>query len=172
MRYFIPSDALERFPNRPYETWKRSGVLTVTEGPVTDYAVVRQAIRDDYETLGMKSVFYDTKTARETAQILTGEGLEMVAMTQGFALNEAVTKMLALILSGQLCHGREEVLTWMASNTVVITGVKNEKRLAKERSPEKIDGIAALVMGIEGAIVRRERKPEPSYQILVYGGTP
>jgi phage terminase large subunit-like protein len=169
MRYFIPSDALERFPNRPYEAWKRSGVLTITEGPVTDYAIVRQAIRDDYKALGMQSVFYDTKTARETAQILVGEGLEMVAMTQGFALNEAMTRLLAIVVSGDICHGNEPILTWMASNTVVITGVKNEKRLAKERSPEKIDGIAALVMGIEGALVRREREPGKQYQFMVLG---
>lgn len=169
-RYFIPSDALERFPNRPYETWKRAGVLTITDGPVTDYAIVREQIRNDYKALGMQSVFYDTKTARETAQILTGEGLEMVAMTQGFALNEAVTRMLALITSGQLCHGNEPVLTWMASNTVVINGTKNEKRIAKERSPEKIDGIAALVMGIDGAVIRRERVPKPKYQMMFIGG--
>lgn len=85
-------------------------------------------------------------------------------------MNEAINRLQALILSAQLCHGNEPVLTWMASNTVVITGSKGEKRLAKERSPEKIDGIAALVMGIEGALVRRERTPPPAYQAYVFGG--
>lgn len=170
MRYFIPSDALERFPNRPYDVWRRAGVLTVTEGPVTDYEVVRQRIRDDYRALGMQSVFFDKRTARETGQILTGEGLEMVEMSQGFALSEALTRLLAMVVEGSLCHGNEAVLAWMASNTVVITGTKGEKRLAKERSPEKIDGIAALVMGIEGAVIRRERVPPPEYRIMFLGG--
>lgn len=170
MRYFVPSDALERYPSRPYEMWRRTGLLEITDGPVTDYARVRERIKADYQTYGMQSVFYDTKTARETAQILMGEGIEMVAMTQGFALNEAITRLLALIVDGKLCHGNEAILSWMASNTVVLTGVKNEKRLAKERSPEKIDGIAALVMGIEGALVRRERTPEPAYQTFIIGG--
>jgi phage terminase large subunit-like protein len=170
LHYFIPSDALEKYPNRPYPAWQRAGVLTVTDGPVTDYEKVRDRILQDYKALGMQSVFYDTKTARETAQILLGAGLDMVPMTQGFALSEAVRKMLALIISGQLCHGNEQVLTWMASNTVVIDGTKGEKRIDKQRSPEKIDGIAALVMGIEGAIVRRERTPGPQYQMLVFGG--
>jgi len=42
-----------------------------------------------------------------------------------------------------------------------------KKRLAKERSPEKIDGIAALVMGVEGAIVRRERVADAPDPVLV-----
>jgi phage terminase large subunit-like protein len=170
--YWIPSAALERFPNRPYDSWKRLGLLTVTDGDVTNYAFIRAAILEDYKRDGMISVFYDTKTARETSQILMGEGVDMVPMTQGFALNEAIKRMLELIVSGQFCHGHlDPILTWMASNTVVISSSKNEKRLAKERSPEKIDGIAALVMGIEGALVRRERTGEPEYQIQFYGGS-
>lgn len=168
LRYFLPSSALERYPNRPYAEWQRAKILEVHDSEVTDYAKVREAIRDDYKTLGMQAVFYDTKTARETAQILAGEGVEMVAMTQGFPLNEAVKRLLALIVSGDLCHGTDPILTWMASNTVVITGAKGERRIDKQRSPEKIDGIAALVMGIEGAIVRRERKPDPTFPMYFF----
>lgn len=168
MRYWLPSAALERYPNRPYAQWQRAKILTVTEGEVTDFAQVRATILEDYKALGMQSVFYDTKTARETAQILMAEGVQMVAMTQGFALHEAITRLLELIVSGHLCHGRDEILAWMASNTVLLTGTKGEKRLAKERAPEKIDGIAALVMGIEGALVRRERVPERQYQVMIF----
>jgi len=169
MRYFLPGAALERSPNRPYAEWRRAGILTVHEGAeVTDYAQVRAVILEDYQALGMQGVFYDTKTARETAQILTGAGVEMVAMTQGFPLNEAIKRMLALIVEGRLCHGTDPILAWMASNTVTLKGTKGELRLAKERAPEKIDGIAALVMGIEGAIVRRERKPDPQFQMMFF----
>jgi phage terminase large subunit-like protein len=172
MRYFLPQSALERYPNRPYREWQREGLLTVHEGSeVTDYSLVREAVLADYREFGMRSIFYDTKTARETAQILMGEGVDMVPMTQGFPLNEALKRLLALIVSGDLCHGNNDpILTWMASNTVVIEGAQRQKRLAKERSPEKIDGIAALVMGIDGALVRREREKEPDYQMLFVGG--
>jgi len=91
-------------------------------------------------------------------------------MLQGFALNEAIKRMLSLVTTGQLCHGADPVLAWMASNTVLVTGARGDKRLAKEKSPEKIDGIAALVIGIEGALIRREQKPEPQYQTYVFGG--
>jgi phage terminase large subunit-like protein len=170
LRYWIPRIALERYPNRPYAEWERAGFLTVTEGEVTDYAKVRAQIAEDCRADGIRSVFYDQRSARETAQLLMAEGIDMVPMLQGFALNEAIKRLLALVVSGELCHGDDPILTWMASNLVLLTGTRGERRIAKERSPEKIDGMAALVMGIEGAIVRRERTPQPQYQVLIVGG--
>ncbi len=170
MRYWIPDVALARYPNRPYDQWKRARILDVTEGDVTDYSKIRDVIAADYKSDGMQAVFYDTRTARETSQILMAEGLTMIQMMQGFALNEAIKRMLELIVSGELCHGSDPILSWMASNTTLLTNTKGERRLAKERSPEKIDGIAALVMGIEGAIIRRERVQAPKYEIMIFGG--
>lgn len=170
MRFWVPEVALERYPHRPYQEWKRAGILTVTDGDVTDFARVRQDILEDCRRDGIRSVFYDQRSARETAQILAAEGVEMIAMLQGFALNEAIKRLLSLVISGEFCHGNNPILTWMASNLVLVTGLKGERRVAKERSPEKIDGMAALVMGIEGAIVRRERTPAPDYQLYFVGG--
>lgn len=170
MKYWLPQIAMDRYPNRPYDQWKRAGILEVRGEEVTDYEAVRAQIIEDHSRLGIKSVFFDTKTARETAQILMGQGVDMVPMTQGFALHEAIKRLLSLVASSDLCHGDDPILSWMADNTVVLTGIKGEKRLAKERSQEKIDGIAALVMGIEGAIVRRERLQEAVPQMFFIGG--
>lgn len=170
MRYWIPRATLEKYPNRPYAQWERAGLLTITDGDVTDYATVRATILQDSTDAGITSVFFDPKTARETSQILIGHGLDMVPIPQGFALNEAIKRLLQLVAAGQLCHGNEPILSWMADNTVILTGHQGERRIDKQRSPEKIDGIAALTMGIEGGLVRRERTPEPSYQILFLGG--
>jgi len=170
LHYWTPAAALARYPSRPYDAWIRGGWLTVTEGAATDFAVVREAIRRDYEADGLQTVFYDASYAVETAQILTGEGLLMVGMRQGFAMNEAIRRLGTLIATGDLCHGADPVLAWAASNTVTIEGTKGELRLAKERSPEKIDPIAAIVMGIDGAIIRRERLTPKDPFVDVYGG--
>jgi phage terminase large subunit-like protein len=170
-RFFLPEVALQRYPNRPYKEWSRAGLLTVTEGDITDFIHMRSEIAKDCKADGVQSVFYDQRSARETAQLLSAEGIDMVPMQQGFAMDEAIKRMLALIVTGELCHGNNSILTWMASNLVLLTGrTDNRKRVAKERSPEKIDGMAALVMGIDGAVVRRERKPVPQYQVMFFGG--
>lgn len=166
MRYWVPQIALTRHPNRPYAEWQRAGLLTVTSGDATDFAQVRQTILDDARADGIRHIYYDTKSAKETAQILMAEGLTMVAMNQGFALNEAIRRTEELIVSSELCHGNEPILTWMASNLVVIEGIRGDKRIAKERAAEKIDGMAALVMGIDGAVVRLDRLPKPQLFVL------
>lgn len=169
MRYWIPSVALERFPNRPYSEWQRAGLLTITEGEATDYEFVREAIKADCDAAGVVSVFYDPSSAAETAQILTGAGLDVVKTARGFGLNEAINRTLELVTTGNLCHGNERILSWMADNLVLHYGSKGERRIAKERAPDKIDGMAALIMGVEGAIVRRPREPEPKYDVVFLG---
>jgi phage terminase large subunit-like protein len=171
MRYWLPSEAFETYPNRPYAQWQRAGLLTKTQGRVTDRGLVREEILALSQAHGVRSIFYDPKSALEMAQELEKDGLEMVKMGQGAALSEAIKRLLSLIVSGQLCHGNEEILSWMASNLVVRPVAGGFVRLDKDMSAEKIDGIAALVMGIDGAVVRRERQGEiGEHSVFVFGG--
>lgn len=168
MRFWIPAAAIQKFPNRPYEQWKRvklddgRPLLEVTDGDVTDYAVMQEQIIADCEDDGVVAIAYDPRSATETAQKLQGAGITMVKTQQGFALHEAIKKLLELVHAGEIAHGDNPILTWMASNVVLVTGSKNEKRLAKEKSPEKIDGIASLVTNIDWSIVRRDRESAPA----------
>ena len=44
---------------------------------------------------------------------------------------------------------------WMASNAVVRHGMRGEIRLDKEKSGDKVDGVAALTMALSRAMVQR-----------------
>lgn len=168
MRFWIPEAAIEKYPDRPYEEWKRAGILEVTDGEMTDYTVLREAIAEDCRNDGVQSIGFDPRNALMLAQELQGEGIEMIKIPQGFALNEAIARTLELIATGDLCHGKNTILTWMASNFVLLTGTRGEKRISKERAPEKIDGMAALVSGIELAMVRRQRdRPADDPDLMV-----
>lgn len=162
-RFWVPRAALQRFPNRPYAEWERAGLLTVTEGEVTDFEFVREQIIEDCERDGVTTIAYDTRSATETAQILLAAGIDMVPTKQAFYLDPAIKRVLGLVKSGDLCHGNNKILSWMASNAVLLTGTKGEKRWAKEKSAEKIDGITALTTLVDYAYVRRERDAEFRY---------
>ena len=56
-----------------------------------------------------------------------------------------------LILSKRLAHGNNPVLTWMADNLVVRQDPAGFVKPDKEKSIEKIDGIVALIMGLDRA---------------------
>lgn len=162
-RFWIPEAAIERFPNRPYQEWQRTKLpdgrplLEVTDGDVTDYEVLQEQILKDCHDDGVIAIAYDPRSATETAQKMQAAGVQMIKTTQGFALHEAIKRRGELIVSGDLRHGNNKILTWMASNAVHFHGRKGEQRLDKVKSPDKVDGIGALDTVIDWAIVRRDR---------------
>jgi phage terminase large subunit-like protein len=163
MRFWVPESALVKFPDRPYDEWQRVGVLTVTEGVTVDYGAISDTIAADCAADGVREVGYDNRFAEQMAQNLTGQGVVMVNTGQGFQLNMAVKRMLELIVDGQLCHGGNPILSWMASNFVVRHGRMQEIRPDKEKTPDKIDGIVALDMAIDRGIIRQEATSQSVY---------
>ena len=61
-----------------------------------------------------------------------------------------------MILSQKLRHGDHPVLRWMASNVAVQQDPAGNLKPAKNKSPERIDGIVALVMAIGRMMVADE----------------
>ncbi len=163
-RFWIPRSALEKYPNRPYAEWERSGILTVTEGDQTDYDQVEQTVSEDCLRDGIREVAYDKRFAEQMAQHLVGDGITMVNTPQGFQLNEAIRRKLELIMLGKLCHGNNQILSWMASNYVLRHGFNGEVRPDKDKAGEKIDGQVAIDMLMDRVV---RRPPEPEYRLVV-----
>lgn len=169
MRYWLPQAALEKYPNRPYEQWQRSGLLTITDGETTDDDLVEDTVYDDCRDSGVLELGVDKRFAHTLMQHWIGRGLTVIDTPQGFALNEAIRKLSQWVVDGSISHGNDPILAWMAANAVTREGRNKELRLDKERSSEKIDGIAALVMAIDRVVRKPVEKP-PDYQMIVLGG--
>jgi phage terminase large subunit-like protein len=167
-RYWLPESALARFPHRPYEQWQRAGVLEVTEGDITDYDVVEQAVITDAEASAVRELAYDNRFAERMALHFNGHFGDAFAINtpQGYGLNEALRALADMVATGKLCHGGDPVLSWAASNLVVRHGTKGEIRPDKEKAREKIDPVVALVMALSRAILRVE---EESPMVTVLG---
>jgi phage terminase large subunit-like protein len=159
MRYWIPRAALEKYPDRPYAAWERSGLLTVTEGDTTDDDAVEDAVLEACREWGVRELGYDKRFAHTLALHWQGAGLSVIDVPQGFALNEALRKLSTLVVDGSLCHGDDPILAWMAGNAVVREGRNKEIRLDKEKSSEKIDGIAALTTAVKLATSQPQEQP-------------
>jgi phage terminase large subunit-like protein len=165
-RFWIPRETLEKYPNRRYAEWERAGILTITEGPTTDYDVIEQTVAADCLRDGVREVAYDKRFAEQMAQHLLAAGIVMVNTPQGYQLTEAIRLKLERIATGHLCHGNNIILTWMADNYVVRTGTRGEMRPDKDKAADKIDGQVALDMLCD-LIVRQPKAPELSAENLV-----
>ena len=158
-RFWIPEQSMQTYPNRPYEEWKRAKVLDVTDGETTDYTVIQDEIERLCLESGVRTLAYDPANAHQMAQNLLGRGIDVVPTAQGFQLNEATRRTLELIVDEELCCGGHPILSVMASNFVVRHGPEGKIRPDKDSSPEKIDGIVALIMAVDQGVVRNVATP-------------
>jgi phage terminase large subunit-like protein len=60
-------------------------------------------------------------------------------------------KLEAIVLSERLRHGGNPVLRWMAGNVSIEKDAADNWKPSKKKSCERIDGIVALIMGLERA---------------------
>jgi phage terminase large subunit-like protein len=137
----------------PYDAWARDGLVEATPGNVIDYGAIMAKI----EALGMayhiREIAFDRWGAFQISQQLDGAGFTMVPFGQGFASMSGPTKeLLRLILDQKLAHGGHGVLRWMADNMVVKQDPAGNVKPDKAKSREKIDGIVAMIMGLDRAI--------------------
>ena len=151
-RFWIPKEnALERVRRDrvPYLTWAKAGLVTLTEGDIIDFDVIRRDIQDLGDMYNVQEVAIDRWNAAQITTQLAGDGFEMISFGQGFASMSSPTKELEkLIYSKQLKHGGNPVLRWMMANCAIETDAAGNIKVSKKRSQEKIDGIVSLIMAI------------------------
>jgi phage terminase large subunit-like protein len=163
-KFWIPDAAFKKYPNRPYPEWEREGLLNVHKNSdIIEYDLIEEEILEDCRTHGVKEVAYDKKFAQQMALHLQGADITMVDTPQGFALNEAIRTFEGWVTSGELLHGGNLILSWMAANTVVRHGPNKTRRLDKEASKEKIDGIVAAVMAAMRVVGNALPESESAY---------
>jgi phage terminase large subunit-like protein len=162
--FWVPRDTARERGLRdrvPYEAWAEQGLIELTAGNVIDYAALGARIARLGERYDIREIAYDRWGATQLVQDLQGAGFLCVPMGQGFASMAAPTKeLLNLTLSKKLRHGGNPVLRWMADNLVVRQDPAGNVKPDKSKSTEKIDGMVALIMGLDRAI--RNEAPKPS----------
>lgn len=161
MRFWMPKDTLlerVRQDKVPYDVWVDQGLIIATEGNVVDYDVVKQTIYDLAAQYQIVDIRFDPWNATQITTELAGEGLNMIQMRQGFvSLSDPMKQVMNLVLAKRLRHGNNPVLSWMADNVVVSTDPAGNIKPNKQKSQQRIDGIVALIMALDGALRSENR---------------
>lgn len=165
-RFFIPREGLIERSKRdrvPYDAWVRGGLVLATDGNVIDYDYIQAQIKADGHNYVIKEIAFDRWGATLMSQKLDELGFTMVEFGQGFASMSAPTKeLLRLILQREIAHGAHPVLRWMADNVVTREDAAGNIKPDKAKSRQKIDGVVALIMGLDRAVRHFQPPPPPS----------
>lgn len=159
-RFWVPSENARKREKRdqvPYREWERQGFLTFTEGDVVDYDFVRRDINELAEKYNIRELAIDRWNATQITTQLQGDGFAIEPFGQGYASMSGPAKEFEkLIIGGQLSHGDNPVLTWMAGNVAAEQDAAGNIKPSKAKSNERIDGIVAAVMAIGRASASTE----------------
>ena len=154
--FWLPKDTLDQRVRRdhvPYDIWEKQGLFHVTEGNVVDYNFVRKTINELNELYNIREIGVDRWNATQLITDLEGDGFTMVPIGMGFKdMSPGMKELYKLFLEGRIVHGGNPVLRWMAGNVVAEVDAAENIKPSKKKSTEKIDGIVALIMGLDRAI--------------------
>ncbi|WP_205703608.1 terminase large subunit [Butyricicoccus porcorum] len=154
--FWVPEDTIPLRIKRasvPYDVWVRQGYLMSTEGNVIHYGFIEKVIEQLGELYHIREIAFDRWGAVQMVQNLEGAGFTVVPIGQGYRDMSPPTKAFyELLMKGEIIHGGNPVMRWMAGNVVVETDPAGNIKPTKAKSAEKIDGIVAAIMALDRCI--------------------
>lgn len=154
--YFIPEDNLHERVRRDrvqYDVWLRQGHMFATPGNVVDYDYIHEKVRELSKVFDIRAIAFDPWKAIQLTTQMETEGYNMVSFSQTIHNFAGPTdELIKLTLKQKLHNGGHPVTNWMSSNMILRQDATGNLRPDKEKSIEKIDGMVALIMGLELAI--------------------
>lgn len=157
--FFVPGDNLlarEDVDRVPYWTWNRKGLIESCPGAAMDYAFIVHRLGELAATYDIQGVAFDRWRIEDFRRQLSEEGIDvpLVDFGQGYKdMAPAIDWLETLLIQKRIRHGGHPVMRWNASNAVVTRDPAGNRKLDKERSREKIDGLVSMCMAL--AMARR-----------------
>lgn len=161
-RFWIPADQVDKrvAEGAPVDRFIAEGSMETTEGDYVDQNVVGAAILEACRDFDVQQIGFDSWNAAKLVTDLQTDGKIIegapglaaelfIEMRQGIrTLGEPSKHFERLVYAGLFDHGGHPVMRWMAGHVVVHFDRNLNFAPAKDRSPEKIDGIQAAVMAV------------------------
>lgn len=161
MRFFLPEVSLEGRKEKRHQlrAWNKAGLLDVTPGDCIDDEHIRNVIERDAEKYEIVELGYDPWKALDLVNRLAEAGMTVVPVRQGaITLTPPCQKLEVLVTKKLLHHGGHPVLRWQADNVVLLKKNDGTMKPDKNKSTEKIDGVAAILTAMERAMAPRDAK--------------
>ncbi len=172
-RFWLPAANMPARVKRdhvPYDVWARDDWITLTGGNRVD----QEKVVADVVSLGAHiwSVGIDRWNTAWLTPALQSEGVEVVEVGQGYASLSAPAKRLEADIAGGLVHyDGNPVLAWMVANAAADEDAAGNIKPSKEKSSERIDGVAAWCDALFAEANGPEVEPEePMAEPFIFFG--
>ncbi|RLA38257.1 MAG: terminase large subunit [Gammaproteobacteria bacterium] len=156
-RHYLPEDAVHNKIRKtavPFMKWNEDGWLTLTSGNVIDYNWIKADLETFMQRFNVKEIAFDRWNSSQLVNDLMEMNAPMVAFGQGYAsMNAPMKELERRYLSKEISHPNDPVLNWAMSNLVADQDPAGNIKPAKNKSSEKIDPAAALIMAVGRAML-------------------
>ena len=157
--HFVPGDTIRDRVERdrvPYDQWAEAGWITKTVGNATDRLSIALQLADIRSRYDVQSIAFDRWRIEDLRKLLSDEGIDLplVEFVPGFkSYASAVDAFERAVLRGEMQHNGSPILRWQAGNIIVETDPAGNRKPAKNKSIDKIDGLVAAIMACGAAAV-------------------
>jgi phage terminase large subunit-like protein len=155
-KFWLPEDGLRERAQRdrvPYDVWAKEGFITLCPGASINYDFVAREIAKLFGELEIGAIGFDRWNWRHFKPCLERAGLseweleKFIEVGQGFqSMSPALRQFESALLDGRFHHDGNPALTMCAANAVVQTDPAGNRKLTKQKSHGRIDGMVAAAI--------------------------
>lgn len=150
--HFVPKDTIAERVERdrvPYDRWAETAEITVTPGRATDRASIVRVLDQVQRCFDLQGIAFDAWRFEDLDKMLIDEGVELplVKFVTGMkTYTPAMDAFERAVIERRMRHNNSPILKWQAGNVVVDTDPAGNRKPAKDKSFDRIDGIVAAIM--------------------------
>ena len=149
--YWIPSNYLEKKVAEdkiPYDKWLKTGWLRLSGDSKIDYHDITKWFLEEVQQNDLRPLWvgYDSWNAEFWKQEMVDSGFDMVEVRQGYKTESAPLKqMKADLMDKKINYNNNPILKWNLSNVAIKQDDNENIMITKEKSRQRIDGVASLM---------------------------
>jgi len=157
--FWLPEDGLGAKAEKdrvPYDLWKSKGHLETTPGKTVSYEHVAKLLFTIFQEYNIKKIGFDRWNFKHLKPWLLHAGFDEYTITECFvefgqgtqSMSPALRDLEQKIKEKEIAHGNHPVLAMCAACAVIDGKDDANRKLSKNKSTGRIDGLVALTMAI------------------------
>ena len=149
--YWIPTNYLEKKITEdkiPYDKWIKTGWMRLSGDSKIDYHDITKWFLEEVQENDLRPLWigYDSWNAEFWKQEMVDSGFDMVEVRQGYKTESAPLKqMKADLMDKKINYNNNPILKWNLSNVAIKQDDNENIMITKEKSKQRIDGVASLM---------------------------